>query len=108
MSCRCCYFADRQGVGLDARVMTESPAARVMPGGSGLGSPIDMEPKVRQRRVVQHGFAYLDIALYHPPVYRFLEMRKSWERGIFSSDCQAVKPGACLVADRRSVSSPPF
>ena len=41
-----------------------------------LGLSIDMEPKVAAEAVVQHGFAYLDIALYHPPVYHFLEMRQ--------------------------------
>jgi anthranilate phosphoribosyltransferase len=41
-----------------------------------LGLPIDMEPKVAAEVVARHGFAYLDIALYHPPIYRFLEMRQ--------------------------------
>ena len=41
-----------------------------------LGLPIDMESKVAAEMVMRHGFAYLDIALYHPPIYRFLEMRQ--------------------------------
>ena len=41
-----------------------------------LGLPVEMDPKTAAEAVTRHGFAYLDIALYHPPVYRFLEMRQ--------------------------------
>jgi anthranilate phosphoribosyltransferase len=41
-----------------------------------LGIPIDLEPKAVADLVSKQGFAYLDIALYHPPLYRFLEMRQ--------------------------------
>src|SRR5262252_1487653 len=41
-----------------------------------LGLPIDLEPKAVADMVAKQGFAYLDIALYHPPIYRFLDMRQ--------------------------------
>ena len=41
-----------------------------------LGVPIDLEGQAVANMVAKQGFAYLDIALYHPPVYRFLEMRQ--------------------------------
>ena len=40
-----------------------------------LGIPIDLEPKQVADELAKKGFAYLDIALYHPPVARFLELR---------------------------------
>jgi anthranilate phosphoribosyltransferase len=50
------------------------------PGNAGvlkaLGIPIDLEGKAVANSVAKHGFGYLDIALYHPPVYRYLEMRQ--------------------------------
>lgn len=41
-----------------------------------LGIPTDLEPKRAADALTTKGFAYLDIALYHPPVYRFLELRR--------------------------------
>ncbi len=41
-----------------------------------LGIPIDLEPKQAADELAAKGFAYLDIALYHPPIARFLELRR--------------------------------
>ena len=58
-----------------------------------LGLPIDMEPKVAAEAVTRHGFAYLDIALYHPPVYRFLEMRQELGvRNVFHPIARLLNP----------------
>jgi len=58
-----------------------------------LGLPIDMEPKVAAEAVTRHGFAYLDIALYHPPVYRFLEMRHELGvRNVFHPIARLLNP----------------
>jgi len=58
-----------------------------------LGLPVDMEPKVAAEAVSRHGFAYLDIALYHPPIYRFLEMRQELgARNIFHPIARLLNP----------------
>jgi len=41
-----------------------------------LGIPTDLEPKRVADEVATKVFAYLDIALYHPPIARFLELRR--------------------------------
>ncbi|MGH7235245.1 MAG: hypothetical protein ACREIO_02580, partial [Nitrospiraceae bacterium] len=41
-----------------------------------LGIPADFEPKRVAGAVAIKGFAYLDIALYHPPIARFLDLRE--------------------------------
>lgn len=62
-----------------------------------LGLPIDMEPKLAAEGVVRHGFAYLDIALYHPPVYRFLEMRHELgARNVFHPIARLMNPARAL------------
>ncbi len=58
-----------------------------------LGLATDMEPKVAAEAVTRHGFAYLDIALYHPPVYRFLEMRQELGvRNVFHPVAKLLNP----------------
>ena len=58
-----------------------------------LGLPIDMEPKAAAEAVTRHGFAYLDIALYHPPIYRFLEMRQELgARNVFHPIARLLNP----------------
>ena len=62
-----------------------------------LGLPIDMEPKVAAEAVTRHGFAYLDIALYHPPVSRFLEMRQELGvRNVFHPIARLLNPARAL------------
>jgi anthranilate phosphoribosyltransferase len=67
------------------------------PGNAGvlkaLGIPIDLEPKGVATLVAKQGFAYLDIALYHPPIYRFLEMRQELGvRNVFHPIARLLNP----------------
>lgn len=67
------------------------------PGSAGvlkaLGIPIDSGSKVVAEEVNRKGFAYLDIALYHPPVYRFLEMRQELGvRNVFHPIARLLNP----------------
>lgn len=41
-----------------------------------LGIPVDLDSKRAADMVATKGFAYLDLALYHPPVSRYLDMRR--------------------------------
>lgn len=41
-----------------------------------LGLATDLPPKQAAEELTAKGFAYLDIALYHPPVARFLDLRR--------------------------------
>src|SRR5207247_9933197 len=50
------------------RLATATVAAR-------LGIPVDLDSKQTADYLVKQGLAYLDIGLYHPLVFRFLEMR---------------------------------
>ena len=42
---------------------------------TGLGIPVDGDARRVAEEVTAKGFAYLDIALYHPPIARFLDLR---------------------------------
>jgi anthranilate phosphoribosyltransferase len=58
-----------------------------------LGVPIDLEPKAAADVVTKKGFAYLDIALYHPPLYRFLDMRQELGvRNVFHPIARLLNP----------------
>jgi anthranilate phosphoribosyltransferase len=58
-----------------------------------LGVPIDLEGQAVANMVAKHGFAYLDIALYHPPLYRFLEMRQELGvRSVFHPIARLLNP----------------
>ncbi len=68
------------------------------PGNAGvlkvLGLPIDLPPKAVGELVSKQGFAYLDIANYHPPLYRFLEMRQELGvRNVFHPIARLLNPG---------------
>lgn len=68
------------------------------PGAAGvlkaLGVPIDLDGKAAAESVTKKGFAYLDIGLYHPPVYRFLEMRQELGvRNVFHPIARLLNPG---------------
>lgn len=41
-----------------------------------LGIPAELDPKRAVGEAAAKGFAYLDIALYHPPIARFLDLRE--------------------------------
>ena len=71
------------------------------PGNAGvlkaLGVPIDLDQKAAVASVASHGFAYLDIALYHPPLYRFLDMRQELGvRNVFHPIARLLNPARAL------------
>lgn len=81
------------------------------PGSAGvlkaLGIPIDLEPKAAAEEVNKKRFAYLDIGLYHPPVYRFLEMRQELGvRTVFHPIARLLNP-ARATAQVVGLSHPP-
>ncbi len=73
-----------------------------------LGIPSDLEPRLVAEMVDQLGFAYLDLALYHPPMARYLDLRQ--ELGVRTS----FHPVARLLNPARAgaqvlgVSHPPY
>ena len=72
------------------------------PGSAGvlkaLGIPVDANPKLVSEEVNRKGFAYLDIGLYHPPLYRFLEMRQELGvRNVFHPIARLLNPGRAPV-----------
>ncbi len=82
------------------------------PGNAGvlkaLGLPIDLDPKVAAESVAKQGFAYLDIALYHPPLYRFLEMRQELGvRNVFHPVARLLNP-ARATSQVVGLTHPPY
>ncbi len=72
------------------------------PGSAGvlkaLGIPVDADPKLVAGEVNRKGFAYLDIGLYHPPLYRFLEMRQELGvRNVFHPIARLLNPARAAV-----------
>ncbi len=72
------------------------------PGSAGvlkaLGIPVDADPKLVSEDVNKKGFAYLDIGLYHPPLYRFLEMRQELGvRNVFHPIARLLNPARAAV-----------
>jgi anthranilate phosphoribosyltransferase len=72
------------------------------PGSAGvlraLGISVDADPKAVTEQVNRHGFAYLDIGLYHPPIYRFLEMRQELGvRNVFHPIARLLNPARAAV-----------
>jgi anthranilate phosphoribosyltransferase len=72
------------------------------PGAAGvlkaLGIRVDAGPKQVAEEVNRSGFAYLDIGLYHPPVYRFLEMRQTLGvRNVFHPIARLLNPARAKV-----------
>ena len=72
------------------------------PGSAGvlkaLGIPVDADPKLVSEDVNRKGFAYLDIGLYHPPLYRFLEMRQELGvRNVFHPIARLLNPARAAV-----------
>jgi anthranilate phosphoribosyltransferase len=81
------------------------------PGSAGvlkaLGIPIDGDPKSVAEDVNRKRFGYLDIGLYHPPVYRFLEMRRELGvRNVFHPVARLLNP-ARASAQVVGLSHPP-
>lgn len=72
------------------------------PGAAGvlkaLGIPVDADSKLVAEEVNRKGFAYLDIGLYHPPLYRFLEMRQELGvRNVFHPIARLLNPARAPV-----------
>jgi anthranilate phosphoribosyltransferase len=72
------------------------------PGSAGvlkaLGIPVDADPKMVIENLNRNGFAYLDIGLYHPPLYRFLEMRQELGvRNVFHPISRLLNPARAKV-----------
>lgn len=63
-----------------------------------LGIPVDAEPQRVAEALSKKGFAYLDIGLYHPPLYRFLEMRQVLGvRNVFHPIARLLNPARASV-----------
>lgn len=82
------------------------------PGNAGvlkaLGLPIDLDPKAAADMVAKQGLAYLDIALYHPPLYRFLEMRQELGvRNVFHPIARLLNP-ARATSQVIGLTHPPY
>jgi anthranilate phosphoribosyltransferase len=60
---------------------------------SALGIPTGLAPKQAGEEVAAKGFAYLDLALYHPPIARFLELRRELGvRSLFHPVARMLNP----------------
>jgi anthranilate phosphoribosyltransferase len=63
-----------------------------------LGIPVDADPAFVAEEVTRKSFAYLDIGLYHPPLYRFLEMRQELGvRNVFHPIARLLNPARAAV-----------
>ena len=83
------------------RLATATVAAR-------LGLPVDLDPKQAADCVIQKGLAYLDIGLYHPLVFRFLEMRKELGvRSFFQPVARMLNPARAWTS-LIGMSHPPY
>ncbi len=58
-----------------------------------LGVPVDGDAEAAAAAVASVGFAYLDIAFYHPPVARFLDLRREFGlRNVFHRVATLLNP----------------
>ena len=70
--------------------------------------PVDLTAKSVGTALEKHGFAYLDLALYHPPVSRFLEMRQELGvRNVFHPIARLLNP-ARAASQVIGLSHPPY
>ena len=73
-----------------------------------LGIPIDLAPDQVTQDVASKGFAYLDIALYHPPLARFLQLRQELGvRSFFHPVAKMLNPARAPV-QIMGVTHPPY
>ncbi len=73
-----------------------------------LGVPTDRTAKLVGAEVGEKGLAYLDLALYHPPVNRFLEMRQELGvRNFFHAVARMLNP-ARATSQVIGLSHPPY
>ncbi len=87
-------------------LLAERPGpARVL---AQLGIPTGLDPKGAAERLAATGFAFLDLALYHPPLARFLELRRELGvRSFFHPVAKMLNP-ARAGAQVLGVSHPPY
>jgi anthranilate phosphoribosyltransferase len=75
---------------------------------SAVGIPTDLPPDKVAEAIDLKGMAYLDIALYHPPIYRYLELRKELGvRTFFQPVARLLNP-ARAPASIIGISHPPY
>ncbi|MEW6542823.1 MAG: anthranilate phosphoribosyltransferase [Nitrospirota bacterium] len=73
-----------------------------------LGIPTDLKPGQVAEELAAKGFAYLDIALYHPPVARFLDLRRELGvRSLFHPVAKMLNP-ARAGSQVIGLSHPPY
>jgi len=73
-----------------------------------LGIPVDLDPTQAAACLTQNGWAYLDIGLYHPLVFRFLELRKELGiRSFFQPIARSLNPGRAQTSII-GMSHPPY
>lgn len=73
-----------------------------------LGIPSDLSPEQATQDVASKGFAYLDIALYHPPLARFLQLRQELGvRSFFHPVAKMLNPARAPV-QIIGVTHPPY
>ncbi len=78
--------------GVPNRVSTAAVAEK-------LGIPVDLDSTQAAECLAQKGWAYLDIGLYHPLVFRFLELRKELGvRSFFQPVARALNPGRAQIS----------
>src|SRR5262249_57206844 len=74
----------------------------------GWGITIDAEPKCIGEELARKGFAYVDMVLNTPPVYRFLEMRRELGvRNVFHPIARLLNP-ARATSQIVGLSHPPY
>ncbi len=87
--------------GTPGRLATASVLAR-------MGLSIDLDPKQVAEDVLAKGFAYLDIALYHPPMARLLDLRRELGvRSFFHPVAKILNP-ARAASQVIGMSHPPY
>jgi anthranilate phosphoribosyltransferase len=73
-----------------------------------LGMPVELTAQQIGRELQEHGFAYLDLALYHPPVSRLLELRQELGvRNLFHPVARMLNP-ARAASQVIGLSHPPY
>ncbi len=73
-----------------------------------LGIPIELSPKQAADELAARGFAYLDMALYHPPVAKFLDLRlELGVRNLFHPVARMLNP-ARAKAQIIGLTHPPY
>ncbi|MER3422675.1 MAG: hypothetical protein C4293_05045 [Nitrospiraceae bacterium] len=87
--------------GIPGRISTASVLAK-------LGIPIELRPNQITDELRVKGFAYLDIALYHPPLARFLELRRELGLRNFSHPVAKMLNPARAPVQVIGVTHPPY